>query len=343
MENIRHIQETEQVSAARVVRAAEIPPTTFNRWEQNLAEGHPSVREPGPTPTGPYDVEELMDKIRALSHGRERTRGTGELIEEYEDLASRRTIQAGVREVRGKINAAKDRATRHLEWHIPGSVWATDTTETVVGGKKYYVQTIRDLASRYIITPHLNHIPTDEEVARMLAEAFRCHGAPLFLKRDNGSNENGPKVAAVLADWHVLPLNSPVAYPQYNGAVERAQDEIQKKLAAADIPAPCTLEHAAAHIARAAHELNHSPREVIGGECACIRFHNGKTGAKVTLKQREEVKKKIMEIAADILAETGDRTKADAPKAWRKAVEQWLIQTGQVTEKTKDVLPSLAA
>lgn len=343
MENIRHIQEIEQVSAACVVQAAEIPPTTYRRWAENLADGQPAVREPGPQPICPYDMEVLMDEVRALAHGRERTRGTGALYEKHRNKITRRKLQQLVAEARDEKNAAKDEATRHMEWLNPGSVWATDTVEIKIGDKKYYVQTIRDLASRYIITPHLSHVPTDEEVASMLEEAFRKHGAPLFLKRDNGSNENGLAVAAVLARWHVIPLNSPVAYPQYNGAVERAQDEIQKALALVQIPMPCAPEHAAAHIARAAHEINHNPRDIIGGECACIRFHNRKTGAKVTLRQREEVKKKIMERAVAILAETGDRSKADAPRAWRKAVEKWLLETGQVTEKTKDVLPSLAA
>ena len=343
MENIKHIQETEQVSAARVVQAAEIPPSTYWRWEKNLAAGQPAVHEPGPKPTGPLDMEALMDEILALAHGRERTHGTGALYEEHRDAISRRDLQELVAETRHDLNAAKDQATRHLEWHLPGSVWATDTVEIKIGDEKYYIQTIRDLASRYIITPYFTHTPTDEENAHALEKAFKCHGAPLLLKRDNGKNENGTAVAAVLAKWHVMPLNSPVAYPQYNGSVERAQDEIQKELAAAAIPTPCASEHAAAHIARAAHELNHNPREVIGGECACIRFHNGKKRAKVTLTQREEVKRKIVKIAADILAETGDRTKADAPKAWRKAVEKWLLETGQVTEKTEDVLPTLAA
>ena len=343
VENIQHIQSTEQVSAAQVIQAAEIPPTTYRRWEKNLAVGQPAVHEPGPKPTGPLDMEALMDEISTLAHGRERTHGTGALYEEHRDAISRRDLQELVAETRDAINAAKDQATRHLEWCLPGSVWATDTTEIKIGDAKYYVQTIRDLASRYTITPYLNHVPTDEEVAHMLEEAFKRYGAPLFLKRDNGKNENGTAVAAVLAAWHVIPLNSPVAYPQYNGSVERAQDEIQKQLAAAVIPTPCAPEHIAAHIARAAHELNHNPRAVIGGECACIRFHNGKKRATVTLKQREEVKRKITEIAVGILKKTGGQAKAEIQKAWRKAVEKWLLETGQVTEKTEDVLPSLAA
>ena len=343
MENIKHIQSIEQVSAAQVVQAAEIPPTTYRRWKKNLAVGQPAIHEPGPKPTGPLDMEVLMDEIHALAHGRERTHDTGALYKEHRDAISRRDLQELVAEVRDDINAAKDQATRHLEWHLPGSVWATDTVEIKIGNEKYYIQTIRDLASRYIITPNLSHVPTDDEVARFLADAFRKYGAPLFLKRDNGKNENGSAVAKLLADWHVIPLNSPVAYPQYNGSVERAQDEIQKELAAAVIQTPCAPEHAAAHIARTAHELNHNPRDVIGGECACIRFHNGKKRAKVTLKQREEVKRKIMEIAVGILDETGGQAKVEIQKAWRKAVEIWLLETGQVTEKTKDVLPSLAA
>ena len=42
-----------------------------------------------------------------------------------------------------------------------------------------------------------------------LAKLFRRHGAPLFLKRDNGSPLNHAAVNAVLAEFGVIPLNSP--------------------------------------------------------------------------------------------------------------------------------------
>ncbi|MDD4061494.1 MAG: hypothetical protein PHW08_12445 [Kiritimatiellae bacterium] len=72
----------------------------------------------------------------------------------------------------------------------------------------------------------------------------------------------------MLDAWCVMPLNSPVAYPQYNGAVEHAQDELQSLLAQAAIPSPCPPEHAAAHIGRAAHEINHNRRASLKGKCS---------------------------------------------------------------------------
>jgi hypothetical protein len=58
-------------------------------------------------------------------------------------------------------------------------------------------------------------------IAAHLEKLFREHGAPLFLKRDNGSPFNCHEVDAVLARFGVLPLNNPPYYPRYNGAEEK--------------------------------------------------------------------------------------------------------------------------
>ena len=340
---IAEIKQQESIPTAQACRAAGVPYSTHKRWKACMDVGLPPVCEPGPKPTGPLDMERLMADIRALAHGIKRTHGTGALIEDYHDGISRRDIQDLIRQVREEVGEARAENTRHLEWSQPGSVMATDTTEVVVGNEKQYVQTIRDLASRYTLTPHAGHALSDAEVAQMLDTGFTQIGAPLFLKRDNGSNENGPATAAVLAKWWVIPLNSPVAYPQYNGAVERAQDEIQDALAAALIPAPCAPEHAAAHIGRVAHELNHKHRDSLHGQCACQMFHAGRRRVIVTLKQRKEVAEEIKEMAARILAKIEEPTPRQEQKAWRLAVEAWLKDNGYVTEKKRELLPNFFA
>jgi hypothetical protein len=51
-------------------------------------------------------------------------------------------------------------------------------------------------------------------------------GGLLFIKRDNGSNLNSCAVNEILENWYVIPLNSPVRCPQYNGAVENAKKRL---------------------------------------------------------------------------------------------------------------------
>ena len=61
----------------------------------------------------------------------------------------------------------------------------------------------------------------------MSARQFRHHGAPLFLKRDNGGNLNHHLVDELLGEYLVIPINSPCYYPQYNGGIERGQGDIK--------------------------------------------------------------------------------------------------------------------
>ena len=70
-------------------------------------------------------------------------------------------------------------------------------------------------------------------MARHLESLFRSQGAPLLLKRDNGSVFNHNAVNEVLARWGVIPLNSPAYYAPYNGAIEQGIKELKKEMARA--------------------------------------------------------------------------------------------------------------
>ena len=199
MKTVADIRAKEGVPASRACEAAGVPYATYKRWRARADAGLPPVRSPGPAPCGPLDAARLERDILALAHGLRRTRGTGALYEEYRSGISRRDLLRRVASFRLALNAAEGASVRRPEWRRPGAVWATDTVEVDVGGGRQHVQTVRDLASRYTLAPHTGGVPTDAEVAAMLREAFRLYGAPLFLKRDNGANLNGPEVAAALA------------------------------------------------------------------------------------------------------------------------------------------------
>jgi hypothetical protein len=172
----------------------------------------------------------------------------------------------------------------------------------------------------------------------MLREAFRLHGAPLFLKRDNGANLNGPEVAAALAAWHVLPLNSPVAYPMYNGGVERAQREIRTCLAGWEIP-PRARPRTPPPTSAGRSTGSTTCRPSLNGKCSCEVFHARPRGAILTAWQRTELAEDLALRAAALLAETGGDTPCQAWKAWRIVAEDWLLESGEVVEKTNNVLP----
>jgi hypothetical protein len=85
-----------------------------------------------------------------------------------------------------------------------------------------------DLASRYRFAPLFALALLGGEIAGHLHQLFHRHGAPLFLKRDNGSNLNCSEVNDVLVAHGVIPLNSPAYYPRYNGAMENSIGQFNK-------------------------------------------------------------------------------------------------------------------
>ena len=114
----------------------------------------------------------------------------------------------------------------------------------------------------------LNTALPARSIATQLTTLFEKHGAPLILKRDNGSNLVSSEIDDILDAFGVIPLNSPLHYPRFNGAIERAQREI-KTTASALVQQGQPLE-SALHIAP--HLLNAKPRPVLEGKTAAAVF-----------------------------------------------------------------------
>jgi hypothetical protein len=168
---------------------------------------------------------------------------------------------------------------------------------------------------------------TGELVAARLEELFCQFGAPLVLKRDNGSNLNSEAVNEVLARWLVIPLNSPPHYPPYNGGIERAQRELKEALR------PRLMAGPNSDVADLAilivHELNHRPRRCLRGQTACEQFAGAKANLRgYTRRRRKEIFEQISELAMKLMLEQPARTQSQADAAWRRAVETWLLQQG---------------
>ena len=183
---------------------------------------------------------------------------------------------------------------------------------------------VSDLASRFRFAVRLNlHLPA-EQVAAELKALFQRHGAPLFLKRDNGSNLVNAAVDAVLAEFGVIALNSPRYYPRYNGAIERGQREFKTEL---DKLAAWPMAWAARWVRR---RLNRRARRCLEGQNARSVFLPGNRAfqSEYTPERRKEVKSWIENYTRTILlnVRAGSRRAHDA--AWRQAVEAWLLENG---------------
>lgn len=327
MRALEHIHQQTAAPYASLCRTAGLAQPTFWRWKKRLECDQPVTRRPGPKKTGVPDWDGLEAVIRELAHCRKRTHGTGALYQQVRDRFSRRAVQAMVAEVRRELNRERDEHVQHIDWCRPGLVWAMDPSEMprdrVLG--KVEGLTVQDLGSQYKFDPIAGDVPCGEEVAGHLQRLFTEFGAPLFLKRDNAGNLNNPAVNAVLAEHWVIPLNSPPGYPQYNGGIEHAQNEIQtafeRRLGHRD---QCPSEHVEAYLAAATHDRNHIVRRSLGNRTSCWVFTSAKNRAKINRRKRKEITDELIQTTTAIVAQFERVDRRTIQTAWRVAVRQWL-------------------
>jgi transposase InsO family protein len=264
--------------------------------------------------------------IEALDHGRKRTSGVGKVCSKWSRLLPRRAISDAVKLYREEINRQERAMKRRVQWHLPGLVWAVDDTELSMNGIKMNIHNVRDLASRYTFRPLLGEFPKGSDVADNLRTLFREHGAPLLLKRDNGSNLNSDAVNKVLEEFGVIALNSPKHYPPYNGAIENCQKELKSQMQmmyereASDFQLMAELS---------AHNLNHRRRSCLKGASPCACLSSGAVKMKAfNLKKRKEVRDQLMALVRQIKEKSDGMKSVDFDTICRVAVEAWLHRHG---------------
>jgi hypothetical protein len=220
-------------------RALRVPWSSFSRWRGRIRQDTVLVKRPGPKKVAPFDPAVLETEIKSLNHGGKRSEGTTNLYRRYQDTLSRRDLARMVEQVRREVAVDHRNHLRRIEWLAPGVVWAMDVTEYDLDGVgKIHLHNTQDLGSRYKFPPLSGECPVGEEIAGYLSEKFGRFGPPLFLKRDNGGNLNHKSVNEVLSEFFVLPLNSPIYYAPYNGAIEESQRELKTCLRE-KLLAPC--------------------------------------------------------------------------------------------------------
>ena len=295
---------------------------TIMRWLTRHRNGEDVCRKSG-YPKQEYDPAFVEGRITLLEHNKKRSKGTGNLIKL--NLAPRRTINKMVRETREELNKQQRDENCYVTWSKAGTVWAIDDTliRYDENGKRRYLTNIQDLASRYKFSYETTISPTGEEIADKLKSLFKQHGPPLFLKRDNGSNLCSDAVNKILTDHMVMPVNSPVASPTYNGAIERSQAEIKAEIKAEYLyhADPKVLD---LHIENICNMLNHSPRKSLKGKHACECFSQRKRHNK---RRRKEIYDKVKYYTEKILGELKlTSTKKTIITAMRQAAKQVMLE-----------------
>lgn len=316
------------LSYQHLCRAMDVPYRTFKRWRRRKEGGHPLVRAPGPSKTGPFDPAVLSGELALLPHGNHRTPGIGRLYGKYSESLSRREIAFMAAEVRAEQNDIHRRNLRRVEWLVPGVVWAIDGTEYADGSGKRQLMTVRDLCSKYLLRPMVTEwTPCGKEVGSHMVNLWKDNEAPLFLKMDNGGNLVGQDNMKILAENRVMPLISPPLYPRYNGSLENAQGDFKEAVRESlPLERKVSLEEFRLHAALAAHDLNHRSRDVLNGKNPCQVFHDETRRMKFTEPERKATYDWINQTQESIIKEVGCFSKREVATARRKAIEAWLLK-----------------
>lgn len=341
---IEELQKSTQLSAHQSSAALGLGYRRLLRWRQRAQAGLPALAVPGPKKCGPLPLDQLQADIEALRHRRQRSHGTGELQVRYQGTISRRALARLVATERGRQNSVRQRQYKHVSWHQPDVAWAIDATERGRDrqGRKLYIHAVQDLCTRYRFAPLVALDSKGAAVAAHLEKLFRKHGAPLFLKRDNGSPLNDTAVNAVLADYGVIPLNSPAHYPRYNGAMERGIREVQQALGEC-LTKPRRWQPSALlpYIIAVQHALNCRPRRSLHGHTACEAYHH-QPHLRYSKRERLATFRRIRLHANDRLESLERLDQRSIGAAWRHAAETWLRCQGLITVSiNQQVLPNL--
>jgi hypothetical protein len=316
------LKQTTRLSWRKV--CTDVPYASVMRWRHRQQQNQPVCRLPGPKKTVPLNLAEFYPLLRQLETGRVRTRGTGKLYQQFASALSRRQLAGLVQDYRRDQLAAM----KHIQWLWAGVAWSCDATEYGPDGSQ--IIPVQDLASRYRFQPLVTRQLDGRQIAAHLESLFRKHGAPLFLKRDNGSPFNHHAVDAVLARFGVLPLNNPPHFPRYNGSMEKGirdfKTALDKRLSVGP-KAPSLLSLA---VEVTAHELNHRPRRCLKGRTACAVFHDDAQRLRWSKRQRQTIFRLLLQQFGAMIEKTANENHPGPATLWRVTVESWLRCQGLI-------------
>ena len=326
-----------------VCRVIGLPYSSVMRWKHHLKRGEPVIGKPGPAKFEPLNYAKLYQAVEQLDLKPMRTPGTTALYLLHKHQISRRDFQALVDVARREAMQAESALERSIEWLKAALVWSMDDTETgTLSTGNGHIHLVQDLGSRYKLQALGDEVIVHgEQIAENMEVLFDQQGAPLFFKRDNGSNLNHHAVDEVFAEFGVIPLNSPPYYPPYNGGIERAQLEMQR-----DLNVRFGTQQVASEVLRlqcqvSRHEINHKRRRILGWQTSCQALAAAqRLPQQFNRLKRKEIFEEINRLAVDIAEQLEEHTRAVADTAFRYAAETWM-QLNNIIRVTRngEVLP----
>jgi transposase InsO family protein len=301
--------------------------SSLMRWRGRQRQGLPVWQSPGPKKTVPFDDAQFARLLNSLDFGPCRTAGTGELYRAFSLSLSRRQMGALV----GEHRQERLDSMKHIQWLWSGLAWSIDATEY----DDRQIIPVQDLASRYRLRPLVAGQLNGQQIAQHLEALFRRHGAPLLLKRDNGSPFNNQYVDELLARYWVLPLNNPPACPRYNGAQEKSirdlKEHLQRRWGSAPANSADLSSELMARIENSVHELNHQARRCLKGRTPCVVFHDGAQRLRWTVRQRQIIFRLLLSQFGRMIGTVPKDDHRKVATLWRVTLQAWLRRQGLIS------------
>lgn len=303
----------------------ELPYSTIMRWRSRCQQGLPLCQKPGPKKPASPDWLALIPLLQGLQHGRVRTRGTTKVYRRFSHCISRRQLARWAKVVR---QTQRD-SMKHVQWLWSGLAWSMDATE--YGPEGCQLIPVQDLASRYRLAPLVTDRLNGCQIARHLENLFRQHGAPLLLKRDNGSPFNHHAIDELMARYCVLPLNNPPHYPRYNGSMEKGIGDLKRSLDQRWGQPTAVPPHWPVLVETTVHELNHRSRRCLKGRTACAVFHDPAQRLRWNRHKRLKIFRLLYQNFLQTIGNMVNRNHHTTAAAWRLTVECWLRRQGLIS------------
>lgn len=104
----------------------------------------------------------------------------------------------------------------------PNIAWLSDVTEIKLFGIKFYICSIEDIYSRYIISYTISPTNDSALVANTFMDAYAKRNPPygLIFHSDNGANFTATAIRALLKSYGIIQSLSRIATPQDNSHIE---------------------------------------------------------------------------------------------------------------------------
>ena len=307
LEIIRLVEQS-HLPARRTLDKLGIPRATFHRWyDRFLSGGVEALEDRRPRPGRVWNriPEDVRERIVELALNRPEL-SPRELAVTFTDAESYFVSEASVYRLL-KANdlitspafiVIKAAAEFRDKTTAPNQLWQTDFTYLkVIGWGWFYLSTILDDFSRYIIAWKLCTTMKAEDVTDTLnlaLQASGCDGAKV-VQRPRLLSDNGPcyiasDLSAWLADQNMQHTRGSPSHPQTQGKIERWHQTLKNRILLENYFLPGNLE---AQIAAFVEHYNHCRyhESLANLTPADVYFGRGQT----ILLQRERIKRKTIE------------------------------------------------